>query len=537
MTRTGALAAVPGLRPLMVALTCCKAAATITTICLGVWAYRAGGVVLVATVTGVQLLPATFLTPTLMVFADRVAHRERVLQVLVVMQTGLLVAATIAIRLDLGRLPIIAPSALALSMGTLFRPLEVGLLPWLARTPGELIAANGASAIAENAGALAGPVIAALSLVVAGPSLGVLFAALLLMTAAVLLMTVRLPAQFVDTSSPTGPVQLVRDVAQGVVAAARPSAMFVFLFLQTLVTGALGVLVVVMALGVLHFDSGSVGWLWAAFGLGGVTGGAAAFVVIHGHRLARSLTVALGALGATLCLLALSRGGVLAYLAMALVGMADSLVDVTFFALYPRIYDLRRLGRVVAGTELIGFVSIAIGSVVAQLLIHSVGIRGAFAVLGLTLAVVALLFAVQTGRIDASLPVPGPELDLLRALEMFAPLPMAVLEHLATKLVPSEFGAGQVVLREGDPGERFHLIVSGSAAASVHGVALRTMEPGDAFGEIALLRNVQRTATVTATTVLHTLTLDREDFLAAVTGQRDAASAAARLAEQRLAHG
>ena len=78
---------------------------------------------LVATVTGVQLLPATFLTPTLMVFADRVAHRERVLQVLVVMQTGLLVAATIAIRLDLGRLPIIAPSALALSMGTLFRPL------------------------------------------------------------------------------------------------------------------------------------------------------------------------------------------------------------------------------------------------------------------------------------------------------------------------------------------------------------------------------------------------------------------------------
>ena len=74
------------------------------------------------------------------------------------------------------------------------------------------------------------------------------------------------------------------------------------------------------------------------------------------------------------------------------------------------------------------------------------------------------------------------------------------------------------VMREGELGGHYQLIVEGSAAVTVRGIARRTLSPGDGFGEIALLRNIPRTATVTTIEPLRTLALQRDDFLAAVTG-------------------
>jgi CRP-like cAMP-binding protein len=132
------------------------------------------------------------------------------------------------------------------------------------------------------------------------------------------------------------------------------------------------------------------------------------------------------------------------------------------------------------------------------------------------------------------MPAPGPEVGLLRSLPMFAPLPLGVIDLLAAELEPRQFPPGAVVMREGEVGDHFHLIVDGSAAVSVRGAPRPSLHQGDCFGEIALLRDVPRTATVTAQQPLHTLALGREEFLTAVTGDSMSMAAADALAAQRL---
>jgi CRP-like cAMP-binding protein len=117
---------------------------------------------------------------------------------------------------------------------------------------------------------------------------------------------------------------------------------------------------------------------------------------------------------------------------------------------------------------------------------------------------------------------------------MFAPLPLAVTDWLMAELEPRQFPAGTVVMREGEPGDQFYLIVDGSAAVSVQGVPRPSLHRGDCFGEIALLRDIPRTATVTAQQPLSTLALGREEFLTAVTGNSTSMAAADALAAHRL---
>jgi CRP-like cAMP-binding protein len=94
-----------------------------------------------------------------------------------------------------------------------------------------------------------------------------------------------------------------------------------------------------------------------------------------------------------------------------------------------------------------------------------------------------------------------------------------------------------VVIREGEPGALFYIIVDGEAVASAAGRSLRTMGPGEGFGEIALLRDVPRTATVVSRGALRAVTLHRTEFLAALSANVDSATAADALARGRLQAG
>jgi CRP-like cAMP-binding protein len=174
------------------------------------------------------------------------------------------------------------------------------------------------------------------------------------------------------------------------------------------------------------------------------------------------------------------------------------------------------------------------GSVAAPALLHLVSVRGTLALAGGGLAVLVLVHVRRFVRLDKSTPAPGQEVELLQRLGMFAPLPLAVIELLAGKLRPHQFPTGAVAVREGETGELFHVIVTGSAAVSVRGEPRPSLGPGDCFGEIALLRGIPRTATVTADGPLHTLALDRETFLVAVSGNNGSSAAADALVAERL---
>ncbi len=122
-------------------------------------------------------------------------------------------------------------------------------------------------------------------------------------------------------------------------------------------------------------------------------------------------------------------------------------------------------------------------------------------------------------------------------MSFFRPLPFAIVEHLASELKTATYEPGAVIIREGEPGERFHIIAAGQARASKDGKQLREMGTGESFGEIALLRRIPRTATVTATSRVEVRTLGREEFLAAVTGNPESVESAEEVVSTRLQAG
>jgi CRP-like cAMP-binding protein len=148
--------------------------------------------------------------------------------------------------------------------------------------------------------------------------------------------------------------------------------------------------------------------------------------------------------------------------------------------------------------------------------------------LGLLVAVVgvpALACIPRARRLDATLRPPvGTE--LLTGIPMFALLPPASVEFLARRLEAASVPAGTEIIRQGDVSDRFSIIVSGTVEVTQNGTHLRIEGPGEFFGEVGLLRNVPRTATVTALEDVEMLSLNRDDFLGAVLGT-DASTAAA----------
>jgi len=330
---------------------------------------------------------------------------------------------------------------------------------------------------------------------------------------------------------------VARDAADGLTELARvapPGGAAILVFVQTFVRGALVVLIPVLAVDTLMLGQSAVGWLTAAVGVGGLIGGAAATAFMHVTRLGRAFVVGLLLWGLPLAWLALTPSAAVAYLALVVVGTGNAVEDVGFFTLLARCTGARGAGKVLGAAEFVVQAGLGAGAVAAPLLLHAFGVRGALALLGGGLTVLALAHLGRFVRLDKAMPAPGPEVELLRRLAMFAPLPLAVIELLATDLQPHEFDVGTAAVREGEAGNLFYLIVAGSATVIARGRPGPSLGPGDCFGEIALLRDMPRMATVVAEGPLRTLALEREAFLLAVTSNSESSAAADALVNQRL---
>jgi MFS family permease len=213
---------------------------------------------------------------------------------------------------------------------------------------------------------------------------------------------------------------------------------------------------------------------------------------------------------------------------MILLGLANSVVDVNAYTILQRIAPAAVMSRVFGAMESAVIGGMAVGALLMPILITTIGIRWGLVVVGLGVSVVVLLGMRGLHRIDVFTFAP-PELELLRSVSLLSLLPEPTLESLARSLVRIEVPAGEVFIREGDPGDFFYVVESGTAEVTKEGRHLATAGPGDYIGEIALLRDVPRTATVTATSATVLQALDREHFIPAVTGQgafREAADAA-----------
>ena len=160
----------------------------------------------------------------------------------------------------------------------------------------------------------------------------------------------------------------------------------------------------------------------------------------------------------------------------------------------------------------------------------------ALVAVGAFLPLVVLLTSGRLLSIDRHAEAPDAStLAVLRAVPFFEQLPAPAMERVVANVVPQEAEPGTVLMREGDVGDRFYVVVDGEAEVTRNGAHVASVGPGSYVGEIALLRDVPRTATVVARTPLRLLSLEREPFLLAVTGHPQSHAAAQSVATTRTA--
>ena len=518
----------PGLRRVELAWGGAIGAEWMHFVALGVFAYDAGGATAVGVAGLARMLPAAIAAPLASTLGDRF-RRERFLLGVAATAALALGASALAFYTTHSELFVFALAAVIGVASTLFRPALQAILPSLARSPQELIAANGATSTIESLGTLVGPLLAGALVAVWTP--GVVFAAAAGVQAAGALLLARLRVEGViqETAARTP----VRELLLGGFEAVRRGPALLILVLmatQGFVRGCLNVLIVVAVFRVLDAGDGAVGLLTAALGLGGLVGAFGA-MTLQSRRLAIALGVALIFWGLPIAFVAPRPYLPAAVLLLAVVGAANSVEDVAGFTLLQRIVPDAALSRALGLLWGAVMGAVALGSITAPALVAALGPRAAFAVVGVILPVVTLVCWQRLRAMDREVAAPTAELDIVAEVPLFEPLSIVAKEHLAARLTRFHVEPGEVVVRAGETGDRFYIV--GDGELEITDGACASCHPGDFFGEIALLRDVPRTATVRATAPSDLYALERDDFLAAIThsGVRAAGDA---VAEQRL---
>ncbi|HEY3576507.1 MAG TPA: MFS transporter [Gaiellaceae bacterium] len=526
-----AAAANDQIRKVQLAWACAIAAEWAHFVALGVYAYGHGGASAVGLAGLIRLLPAAAVAPFAASLGD---HFSRERFILGTSLFGALALAASSVSAAAGNTVLVyAFGAVVGLSSTLFRPALQALLPSLARTPEELIAANAATSTMEGLGTLVGPLLAGVLVALTDVAAVFSAAAVVFLIAAVLLVRVRVKGRAPTTAR--APVR--RMLGAGFVAVARaprPRLLISLGVAQSFVRGCLNVLIVVAAFSLLDGGGSEVGYLTAAIGAGGMIGALGA-MTLGSRRLAVVFGLALVFWGLPIALLAGSAYLPAAIALLAVVGVANSVEDVAIITLLQRTADEELLTRVLAVLWGVAMGAVAIGSLAAPAIVDAVGVHAAFVVVGLILPLLTLATYRRLAAMDLAV-APSRELELIGEVPMFSPLSLAAKESLAASLAPVAAAPGQCVIRAGEIGDEFYLVADGELEIDAAGMQT-TAATGDYFGEIALLRDVPRTATVTARTESLLYALPRSAFLAAVTSHAAAYASGQEIAESRLTTG
>lgn len=188
-----------------------------------------------------------------------------------------------------------------------------------------------------------------------------------------------------------------------------------------------------------------------------------------------------------------------------------------------------------AGFEAILTLGIAAGSLVTPAVIDGLGLRTSLVAIGLLAPLAVILARLALRRLDADMLVRDADVELLRVIPMLGHLPVATVEQLAGALEHAGVESRQPVFRQGEPGDFFYVVRDGRAEVLQDGRLVRELGVGECFGEIALLRDQPRSATVRSAggTRLEVSRLRRTAFLTAVTGYPAAAVSAQELVTRR----
>ena len=502
-------------------------------IAVAVFAYEQGGATAVGVLMAVRLAIAAAIAPFAASVADRY-RREVVMLGSDLLRVGTVGTAALAAHLHWSAFVVYAMATLTSVVGTVFRPAEAALLPTLARSPDELTAANVTSSTIDSVGSFVGPALGALLLALSSASLVFAFTAATFAWSASMIAGVRSPRT--EITAEELEEEGGHDFLGGMRAIKAEPRLRLLIGLygaQTLVAGALGVLVVVTALRLLDLGNAGVGILEAASGIGSIIGAGVMFALLARKRLGEDLALGILLWGAPLVVLGIVVSTPVAILAFGLVGLGNTLVDVSAITLLQRATPTAVAARVFGVLESATIAAMAVGALLAPVLVAIAGPRGALIATGGLLPVLVALSWRQLRIVDVGAGVDDRIIEALRGVPFLAPLPLATLEFLGARVVPLGLAAGATLFRRGDEGDRFYILTAGAIEIALEDGTKREDAPAY-VGEIALLQDVPRTATVEAGTACELLALERDDFLAAVAGHAGSSGIAQDVVAARL---
>lgn len=480
-----------------------------------VWGYRVGGVRGSSEIALVQLIPcALFAAPAASLLGR--LPRGRALALGYAAQTVGYLGVGLALVADAPRIVVGLTAAASAITVTLTRPTHNALLPEISRTTGDLTAGNAASGSLEAIATFLGPLASGLILAVWGPG------GVLLVMSGCSAVGVLLTARLV-TAAPRS--RVVRRTADGRATGAlgvvlrNPDARLMSLLIvaEYALVGMMDILLVVLALDVLGMSDAGPGILNSAIGVGGIAGAALTFILIGRHRLAGALVLGAMCAGVAFALAGQAEAPVVAMILVAVSGAGKLFYDVASRTFIQRLLPDHLLTAMFGLQEAFTMTGIALGTLAAPALVGLVGANMAFLAAGCFLPLTALASYRVLRRRDAGTAVPVDVLALLMHVPILAVLAPRIVERMARDAIAEQVPAGESVLRQGDVGTRFYVIASGRVRVDIDGSEIRELGAGDWFGEIALLRDVPRTASITALTDVSLWGVDRESFLASVT--------------------
>jgi MFS family permease len=504
-------------------------------VALPVYAYHAGGARAVGLLFFARFVLAAAVTPWLGLLADRRSRRS-VMMTSDLARVGVMAGMTAVAIAHGSPYAVYVLAVTSTVISSAWGPAQAALIPSLVDSPEELTAANVVENTISSVAMFGGPALGGVLLALSGPAAVFALGAALPLSSALFVLRVPRDQPPKRAERP----HFLAELTAGFTTVLHRRALRVVIGLSAataLVDGALEVLLVVVALQLLQGDNATLGWLNTALGVGSVAGAFAVAVHATRRRLAGGFVIGLVLSTAPLAAIAAVTSLPPALVLAGALGVGSVFCQVNGVTLLQRSADNEVMGRVFAVFESMLLTGLAVGSIATPGLVSWLGLKTTLIVVAAFVPLLVIWLWPSLRRIDDEAVIAEEPLELLRKIEIFAQLPEPVLERLAAAATPISVGADGVVVSRGETGNHFYAIAAGRAGVDLDDGTTRELGPGDSFGEIALLRDVPRTATVRALEPLRLFALERDEFLAAVTGHAPTLATAENVVMSRLPAG
>jgi predicted MFS family arabinose efflux permease len=497
-----------------------------------IYAFDRGGATQASLVAVVMLIPATVAAPFTAFAGDRFPP-SRALAVGYAMQGVGLGVAALCMNLDMA-VPAYVAASVASAAITVTRPVMGAILPVVTHTPRDLVAANVVNTLNEQVGRCAGPLVAGLLIAAESPALVLWICAVGLLLGASAIVRVE-----VDRVEPV--VMRAADVLGEIVGGFRALRhevivrwLIAAVLAGVLVVGALDILTVTFAAERLDGE-GDAGLLQGALGAGAILGAAIGAGLVGGTRIIRFFAFGTALMALPLITLGPVESRAGAVVVFAVIGAGMSLTRFVGTVAMQRLAPLPVLTHIFGVLESLSMIGLAAGSLAIAPLISATSLGRGAAITGLVVAVALATCIARLRQLGVGATPPPAELfDRIVGDPLFAPLPVPTVERLAASAEHRDAAPGEAIITEGEPGDDYFLITAGEVEISQQGNPISTMGAGQSFGEIALLRECNRTATATAVGEVRMYTIDRANFLQAVTGHPRSLAEAHRMTDGLL---